>query len=376
MERDPQRLVELERPAHDERERGRQVRQRDVAPPGTMYDEPPRADQKKPEEGDASPLAGGDPGVARQGEREDEGEVGGVEEMLAVEPEKELAADGRRRREDRDERGVRSQEQAQRKRGDESAPRVEMRQPGRERPGELDEKSRRDDQGRARRRDVESEKGRSVHEQSQQRQDLPKARIGAAQRREGELGHRREGTPAATGSSRVLLDSRYTLRMVIRALTPSEAPACAAMMASSEPWKTLGRSYDDCLSRMTDESKERFVAAEADGALMGFIIVNMQGPFPGYIQTVCVAAEERGKGLGARLVAFAEQRIFRESPNVFLCVSSFNPGARRLYERLGYEEIGVLRDYLVRGHAEILMRKSIGSLAEFRGGNAVEEDEA
>ena len=108
---------------------------------------------------------------------------------------------------------------------------------------------------------------------------------------------------------------------------------------------------------------------------MGFIIVNMQGPFPGYIQTVCVAAEERGRGLGARLVAFAEERIFRESPNVFLCVSSFNPGARRLYERLGYAVVGELTDYIVRGHSEILMRKSIGPLDEFRRGSAVEEDE-
>jgi len=66
--------------------------------------------------------------------------------------------------------------------------------------------------------------------------------------------------------------------------------------------------------------------------------------------------------LGRQLIAFAEERIFRESPNVFLCVSSFNSDARRLYERLGYELIGELRDYLVRGSSELLMRKTIGPL--------------
>jgi ribosomal-protein-alanine N-acetyltransferase len=140
------------------------------------------------------------------------------------------------------------------------------------------------------------------------------------------------------------------------------------MMASSEPWKTLGRTYEACLERMQDETRERYVAAADEGPPQGFIIVNMLGPFPGYIQTVCVADRERGKGLGARLVAFAEDRIFRESPNVFLCVSSFNPAARRLYERLGYVLVGELTDYLVRGHSEILLRKTIGSLDEFRRG--------
>ena len=156
--------------------------------------------------------------------------------------------------------------------------------------------------------------------------------------------------------------------MPIRTLSsPTEAEHCARMMSSSEPWKTLGRSYDACLARMRDETKERYVAVEEDGSPpRGFIIVNMEGPLPGYIQTVCVAPEARGKGVGADLVRFAEERIFRDSPNVFLCVSSFNPRARKLYERLGYTVIGSLDDYLVRGHAEILMRKSIGPLDEFR----------
>ena len=100
--------------------------------------------------------------------------------------------------------------------------------------------------------------------------------------------------------------------------------------------------------------------------LVGFLIINMAGAFAGYIQTVCVAPQRRGLGIGARLVAFAEERIFRESPNVFLCVSSFNSGARRLYERLGYRVVGELPDYVVRGHSEILMRKTLGPLRDFQ----------
>ena len=62
---------------------------------------------------------------------------------------------------------------------------------------------------------------------------------------------------------------------------------------------------------------------------------------------------------------FAEERIFTESPNVFLCVSSFNAEGERLYEREGYEMIGELKDYIVGGHSEILMRKTLGPMEGF-----------
>jgi len=147
--------------------------------------------------------------------------------------------------------------------------------------------------------------------------------------------------------------------------TDSEAQGCARMMAESEPWITLGRGYEASLTILRDSSRERYVAREGKD-LVGFLILNMGGAFAGYIQTVCVAEKNREQGIGARLVAFAEERIFRESPNVFLCVSSFNSGARRLYDRLGYHVVGELADFLVIGHSETLMRKTIGSLSDFR----------
>ena len=137
------------------------------------------------------------------------------------------------------------------------------------------------------------------------------------------------------------------------------------MMASTDPWLTLGRTFDDLLPRVTDPTREVYVAADDDDVVRGVLILNMHGAFVGYIQTVCVDASLRGSGIGTQLVAFAEERIFRETPNVFLTVTSFNPRARALYERLGYETVGELRDYLIRGASEILMRKSIASMAEY-----------
>jgi hypothetical protein len=50
-----------------------------------------------------------------------------------------------------------------------------------------------------------------------------------------------------------------------------------------------------------------------------------------------------------------------------MCVSSFNHDARRLYQRLGYQAVGELIDYIVRGHSEILLRKTLGPLTGFVG---------
>ena len=140
-----------------------------------------------------------------------------------------------------------------------------------------------------------------------------------------------------------------------------DARACAAMMCSTDPWLTLRRSFNECLRTITDPIGETYVARQ-DGAVRGFIIVVMRGAFVGYIRSICVAADARGSGVGSGLMAFAEERVFRELKNVFLCVSSFNPRARALYERLGYEAVGELKDYVIAGASEIIMRKSIGPL--------------
>ncbi|UCF71574.1 MAG: GNAT family N-acetyltransferase [candidate division WOR-3 bacterium] len=139
---------------------------------------------------------------------------------------------------------------------------------------------------------------------------------------------------------------------------------CAELMSVSEPWITLRRTYDDVAKIITDETSEVHLAILRD-EMIGFAIIKMRGSFVGYIQSIAVRPQHRGQGIGKRFMEYLERRIFSEQPNVFICVSSFNRDARRLYERLGYETIGELRDYIVKGHSEILMRKTVSPLSEF-----------
>jgi ribosomal protein S18 acetylase RimI-like enzyme len=135
-------------------------------------------------------------------------------------------------------------------------------------------------------------------------------------------------------------------------------------MCSSEPWITLGRSYETSLAVVTDPTREVYLARDRSG-LAGFLILCMTGAFVGYIQTICVDPRCRGRGLGSTLLQFAEQRIRTASPNIFMCVSSFNERAQRLYQRHGYAVVGELTDYIVKGHSEILLRKTFGPITSF-----------
>ena len=142
---------------------------------------------------------------------------------------------------------------------------------------------------------------------------------------------------------------------------PEEAQACARMMANSEPWITLRFEYEFCLQRLAESSREVYVAVVQE-AVAGFVILNLGGPFKGYVQTIGVMPQWRGQGVGGKLMAFAEERIFRECPNVFLCVSSFNVEAQNFYTKLGFQWVGELKDYVVKGHSEYLMRKTVGPM--------------
>lgn len=159
---------------------------------------------------------------------------------------------------------------------------------------------------------------------------------------------------------------KITFEMIIRPIAgPSEIETCARLMAASEPWITLQRGYADSLRTLYSPEKEIHVAVRGT-EILGFIVLNLHGGFVGYIQSICVAPQWRSRAVGRKLVAFAEERVFREYPNLFICVSSFNQAAQRFYRNLGYLVVGELKNFLVDGHSEILLRKTIGSLTEFR----------
>ncbi len=104
----------------------------------------------------------------------------------------------------------------------------------------------------------------------------------------------------------------------------------ASLLAGMDPWIRLQRTAEQALENLQDPLNQLAFAFAPAGERAGLIAWTTCGLLNGYIRTVAVEPCFQGQGLGRTLVAFAEERILRESPNVFICVSSFNARARRL----------------------------------------------
>ncbi len=145
--------------------------------------------------------------------------------------------------------------------------------------------------------------------------------------------------------------------------TEEERRASAEIMAGSEPWITLGMSMEHLIDTINDPLNEAFAAWVKD-EIVGTMVIQTKGAFSGYLKSIAVKPDWRGRKLGKQMMAFIEKEIFSTCANLFLCVSSFNLHAQRFYRKLGYEPVGVLKNYLVEGHDEILMRKTIAPILQ------------
>ncbi len=132
-------------------------------------------------------------------------------------------------------------------------------------------------------------------------------------------------------------------------------------MCTSEPWITLGRSFETSLAIVRDPTREVYLARDDDrrGRVSHSLHDRrVRGLHPDHLHRSALPGTR--PGFETRCSS-PKQRILRVSPNIFMCVSSFNEGARRLYERLGYTVVGELTDYIVQGQSEILLRKTRGT---------------
>lgn len=133
----------------------------------------------------------------------------------------------------------------------------------------------------------------------------------------------------------------------------------AHLMSSAEPWITLGRSIDDTRQIFGADDALLYIARRGT-ARCAFLLVRPRGIVTSpYIAALAVTADERGKGVGTRLMRFAEDLYRGTSRFIFICVSSFNTRAKALYERLGYCVVGEFPDYAIDGASEFVLQKRL-----------------
>lgn len=148
-------------------------------------------------------------------------------------------------------------------------------------------------------------------------------------------------------------------RFEIGAASDDDRIWAARLMATSDPWLTLGRGFDQCVQVCRDPEYLVFIARQ-HRERCGVLVLQRRGVAGSpYVVSLAVAVDRRGDGVGSQLLAFAEEQARRHAACLFLCVSSFNGRARHFYETHGYKVIATLEDYVIPGAAELLMSKRV-----------------
>ena len=148
-------------------------------------------------------------------------------------------------------------------------------------------------------------------------------------------------------------------------MQPEDRAAVIALLAGSDPWKQLGYAADswDRMFTPLPQGRESLVLEQC-GHVAGIAILRPKFLFGDYLELLAIAPALTGQGLGALLLAHLESLVFTRAKNLFACVSDFNAGARQFYRRHGFQEIGPIPNLLIRGSAEILLRKTIGPVKD------------
>jgi ribosomal protein S18 acetylase RimI-like enzyme len=152
------------------------------------------------------------------------------------------------------------------------------------------------------------------------------------------------------------------LEIIIVKGTMKHLKGCAEALMHSE----MGAAYfptvqeTEAFLQQGLTKEEIFVAIDEHGDCVGYIWFTSEGAFyrfP-YLLNIAVKKDLRGKGIGKKLLALFEEKGFAKASRLFLLVSDFNAAAKRLYQAIGYKEVGVIPDLIKPGIAEHIMMKS------------------
>jgi ribosomal protein S18 acetylase RimI-like enzyme len=150
-------------------------------------------------------------------------------------------------------------------------------------------------------------------------------------------------------------------RSLVRPFAEQDRQAVLDILLTSDPWKRLGyeaRDWDTYFSVLS-QGREGYVL-EIDGKVAGFAVLRPRFLFGDYLELFAVAGWARGRQLGGHLLTHLESITFSRGTNLFACVSDFNLSARQFYKKHGYQEVGAIKDFLIPGSTEILVRKTVG----------------
>lgn len=151
--------------------------------------------------------------------------------------------------------------------------------------------------------------------------------------------------------------------MLYRRYTPQDFDQLYALEeACFQPPLRFGRGY---MHQLVSSSNAATWIAEEDGGAVGFGLVewaNESGRMVGYIQTLEVAPDKRGQGVGGELLRLIEGSArAADAQLIWLHVDAENANAIRLYEAHGYLCEGQKANYYARSRDALIYAKGRGT---------------
>lgn len=126
----------------------------------------------------------------------------------------------------------------------------------------------------------------------------------------------------------------------VRAMTAQDLDHVMRIELAEYPFPWTRRIFADCLN-----VGYRCCVGEVEGEFAGYGVMS-HGSGEAHILNLCVAGEFQRRGLGRRLMSsMLEQASALGVATVFLEVRPSNRAAVELYEQLGFNEIGLRKDY-------------------------------
>ena len=115
-------------------------------------------------------------------------------------------------------------------------------------------------------------------------------------------------------------------------------------------------------SELAERATRHYVVVSADDRIIAYAGLCAYPPHESYVQTIAVAPDAQGQGLGTRLLTgLIDESQRRGCKHLDLEVRADNAVAIALYERHGFDRIGLRRGYYQPSGTDAVVMRRAGS---------------
>ncbi|WP_184615553.1 ribosomal protein S18-alanine N-acetyltransferase [Sphaerisporangium krabiense] len=150
-------------------------------------------------------------------------------------------------------------------------------------------------------------------------------------------------------------------------MTEADLPAVLSIERATFPLDAWSEGM--LRGELADQPRTRhYIVAVAEGEIVGYAGLAAAGD-QADVQTIAVRTASQRAGIGSAMLSeLLAEAVRRGATAVFLEVRADNPPAQAMYERFGFERVGLRRDYYDDGTDAIMMMRSLNGQGGDRDG--------